>query len=385
MINLVLAILLSVNGAFAQSRSSGSGSSGSGGAGTVTSVDMSVPSFLSITGNPVTTTGTLALTLNNASPLPAVNGGSTSPDSITNCSIDATVAANALTVSILTAAGGTPSATDPCIIGFRNATLTTGTYALVSVTAATTVVVPDTATLGCVISTDCPIYVYAINNAGTIVAGVGSWRMFDEGNVQSTTAVGAGSTAFGTVYSTAGQSNKAVRLLGEAVIQLGASSHWSNAATTKKNVPFKHYMSEFTTCTPTGLWNTNTTYSGFCKRTSDQLTAHYKVLLSGAPNSTSLAFTLTHGMVIDTTKLASSLANGTVLPGSQCRAIDTGTNNYVCNANYATTTSVSAMQQVVSGTILLSSSNVTQALPFAFGNTDWVEVAFSAPIVGWGG
>ncbi len=44
------------------------------GAGTVTSVDMSVPAFLSIAGNPVTTTGTLALTLSGTA-LPAANGG----------------------------------------------------------------------------------------------------------------------------------------------------------------------------------------------------------------------------------------------------------------------------------------------------------------------
>lgn len=38
-------------------------SAGGGGTGTVTSVDMSVPSFLSVSGNPITTSGTLAVTL----------------------------------------------------------------------------------------------------------------------------------------------------------------------------------------------------------------------------------------------------------------------------------------------------------------------------------
>lgn len=44
------------------------------GSGTVTSVAMSVPSFLSVAGSPVTTTGTLAVTLSGTA-LPAVNGG----------------------------------------------------------------------------------------------------------------------------------------------------------------------------------------------------------------------------------------------------------------------------------------------------------------------
>lgn len=42
--------------------------------GTVTSVDMSVPSFLSVSGNPVTTSGTLAVTYSGTA-LPVANGG----------------------------------------------------------------------------------------------------------------------------------------------------------------------------------------------------------------------------------------------------------------------------------------------------------------------
>jgi hypothetical protein len=44
------------------------------GAGTVTSVGMTVPSFLSVSGSPVTTTGTLAVGL-SGTPLPVANGG----------------------------------------------------------------------------------------------------------------------------------------------------------------------------------------------------------------------------------------------------------------------------------------------------------------------
>lgn len=44
------------------------------GGGSVTSVAMTVPAFLSVTGSPVTTTGTLAVTL-SATPLPIANGG----------------------------------------------------------------------------------------------------------------------------------------------------------------------------------------------------------------------------------------------------------------------------------------------------------------------
>lgn len=47
---------------------------GGGGSGTVTSVGMTVPTFLSVLGSPITTTGTLAVTL-SGTPLPIANGG----------------------------------------------------------------------------------------------------------------------------------------------------------------------------------------------------------------------------------------------------------------------------------------------------------------------
>ena len=51
-----------------------SASNGSGGAGTVTSVAASVPSFLSVSGSPITTNGTLAISYSGTA-LPVANGG----------------------------------------------------------------------------------------------------------------------------------------------------------------------------------------------------------------------------------------------------------------------------------------------------------------------
>jgi hypothetical protein len=47
---------------------------GSGGSGTVTSVAATVPTFLSVAGSPITTSGTLAITLSGTA-LPVLNGG----------------------------------------------------------------------------------------------------------------------------------------------------------------------------------------------------------------------------------------------------------------------------------------------------------------------
>lgn len=55
-------------------RGDGSWATPAGGTGTVTSVAMTVPTFLSISGSPVTTSGTLAVTLSGTA-LPVANGG----------------------------------------------------------------------------------------------------------------------------------------------------------------------------------------------------------------------------------------------------------------------------------------------------------------------
>lgn len=58
----------------AQGRITAASSGTAGGSGTVTSVAMTVPSFLSITGSPITSSGTLAVTLSGTA-LPVANGG----------------------------------------------------------------------------------------------------------------------------------------------------------------------------------------------------------------------------------------------------------------------------------------------------------------------
>ncbi len=95
------------------------------GSGTVTSVDMSVPAFLSVSGNPVTSSGTLAVTLSGTA-LPAVNGG-TAQTSYTTGDILYASASNTLskrtvgsTGDVLTVAGGVPTWAAPTVTGLTS-------------------------------------------------------------------------------------------------------------------------------------------------------------------------------------------------------------------------------------------------------------------------
>jgi hypothetical protein len=144
-------------------------------------------------------------------------------------------------VALKDGAGSDPTGPSPCKISFRNATITTGTFTQVSTSAATSVVASSGSTLGCTSAVACVIYVYAINNAGTVELGLIDGILIDEGTVySSTTEGGAGAAdAFGTLYSSTGRTSKAVRLLGRITITEGTAGTWASNSSEISNVPLK--------------------------------------------------------------------------------------------------------------------------------------------------
>lgn len=119
---------------------------GGGGSGTVTSVAMTVPSFLSVTGSPVTTSGTLAISLSGTA-LPVANGGTggTSP-SAARTALGLAIGSDiqAYSLNLATIAGLT--ATTDNFIQAKSSAWTTRTPA--QVTADLSVMVGDSGTGG---------------------------------------------------------------------------------------------------------------------------------------------------------------------------------------------------------------------------------------------
>lgn len=133
---------------------------------------------------------------------------------IKNHAIAASVASNILTVAIKTAAGTDPSATDIVKIAFRSSTATTGTYTVRSVTAALSVDVVSGASLGLKDGQQQDVHLYAIDNAGTVELAVAGSRIFDEGTIQSTTAIDTSSDSASVLYSTTARANVPIRYIG---------------------------------------------------------------------------------------------------------------------------------------------------------------------------
>lgn len=153
-----------------------------------------------------------------------------SPRDAENYGIATSMAASALTISLKGADGNDPSSTNPVDIVFRNATATTGTPVTRTVTSGISVVASSGSTLGHASAVEHFIYVYAIDNAGTVELAMSS-VMFEDGSIQSTTAEGGAGAAdsIRTLYSTTARSNVAVRLLGRLSSTQATAGTWSTA------------------------------------------------------------------------------------------------------------------------------------------------------------
>lgn len=153
-----------------------------------------------------------------------------SPYGLYNVGVLASVAANALTVTLKQSDGTTgPNADSPALMSFRSATATSGSYTSVFAITAPAVIVPNGATLGLVSGRNQYVYVYAINNSGAIELAVAGSQSFDEGSLQSTVAITAGATNPSVLYSTTLRSNVAVRLIGRIGVNESVSGVYATA------------------------------------------------------------------------------------------------------------------------------------------------------------
>lgn len=160
-------------------------------------------------------------------------------DTITNLSVACSVAANALTIAFKTQAGANASAGDPIKINFRNATLATGTFLTRTVSAALSTVISSGSTAGHTSGKAQYLYVYAIDNAGTVEVAWSS-KKFAEGTLVTTVAEGGagGADAAITMFSTTTRTSVPFRLVCRLKSNQVTAGTWALVPTEITPVPF---------------------------------------------------------------------------------------------------------------------------------------------------
>lgn len=167
-----------------------------------------------------------------------VPGGS----EIRNLGLAASVGSNALTIALKGANGSDPSGTNPVDVAFRNATAATGTPVQRVITGALSLTISSGSTLGHSDGTDHFVYVYLVDNAGTILLAASS-QALDEGTLQSTTSEGGagGADTWGTLYASSGVSSKAIRLIARLKVNQTTAGTWASAPSEIAIVPFSKF------------------------------------------------------------------------------------------------------------------------------------------------
>ena len=150
-----------------------------------------------------------------------------------NLGIAVSVGSSALTIALKQANGSTdPSTGDSAVlIDFSGA----GTTVQVAVTGALSIVVPSGATLGHTSALRHYIYIYAINNAGTVelaVSTMNNWHIAkNNSTLVSTTTIDTASDALTPIYSTTGRSNVACTLLAVVSSSQATAGTWATTPT----------------------------------------------------------------------------------------------------------------------------------------------------------
>jgi hypothetical protein len=132
--------------------------------------------------------------------------------------VDASVSANALTATI-----------NAINLDFRSTTLTDGTPVNRSLLSPSSLVVPNTATLGTVNAISARLVILAIDNAGTVelaIVNLAGGNNLDEANLISTTALSTGSDSANVIYSTTARTNVAFRVVGFIDISEATAGTW---------------------------------------------------------------------------------------------------------------------------------------------------------------
>jgi hypothetical protein len=157
--------------------------------------------------------------------------------------------ANATTYSLKTLAGNDPSADDPVLVCFRNATAATGNYVYRTATAALSLTLPSGATLGASSgSVPFDVWLALIDDAGTIrlgainatPPGVAHYDLAQIPPIASSTTVGTGSDAAKTWYTDSGVTSKAYAVIAVAKYSSGlvTAGTWNVSPTTIQ--PYGH-------------------------------------------------------------------------------------------------------------------------------------------------
>lgn len=169
--------------------------------------------------------GTLFDNEGNSSGLPSLLN--TGPYDSISYGLSTSVATNALTISLTDASGSIPSSGTPAYINFRSGTATSGITNQRTVSSALSITIPSGTSIGHANNQAENIFVYAIDNSGTVELAVSTTPLWIETTTYDTTAISGGSSRT-TLYSTTARFGVPIKYLGRLVSTQATAGTWAS-------------------------------------------------------------------------------------------------------------------------------------------------------------
>lgn len=150
-----------------------------------------------------------------------------SGDVLENFGLTCSTNSNALTITVTNGLGGTPSTTNPVLVGFRSPTIGSGLANVVSINSSLGMTVSSGSTLGHASTVEDSIFVYLLYYNGAAEVAVSS-TLYPEFALYSTTAEGGAGAADSrsVIYSVTARTNVPMRLVGRLTITQATAGTW---------------------------------------------------------------------------------------------------------------------------------------------------------------
>lgn len=132
--------------------------------------------------------------------------------------------------------------------------------------------------------------------------------------------------------------------------------------------------------TPTGVWVSNATYTGFESRVGDTQHVWFRISLGGAPSGT-LTMNIPSGCTIDTAKTTGNNARNSL---GDLLIFDSDTGAQIPGKVQGSSTTAVALNVILTGNASTAPiSNITATAPITFASGDTIDGYFSVPCVGF--
>ena len=154
-----------------------------------------------------------------------------------NVGFSATISTNTLVVALKQADGSTDCSTGAasCLVGFRSATTTSGGYSQGSFTAANSITLGTTDSIGATAAVSWPIYVYLVSDTTSEICL--SVKLFDDGAVQSASALtGGADTGATALWCVNAHTSKSIKLIGQFYATF-SNPNWGSVASVQLSSP----------------------------------------------------------------------------------------------------------------------------------------------------